>query len=733
MTLRKKTSGIIAAAGVVLIALLYIAAHLIVMKSFTGLERDSMRQHVERVLAALNNEIAEITSYASDYAAWDDAYRFILDENIEFIESNMQNATFENLHVNLFAFVRIPDRIVFAKAFDLLKGEEIAVSEGILDYLPEMSLQSLLDPAGKMAGLIQLPEGALLLTAHPILDSSREGPVHGVLIIGRFLNDSEIEMLAQTTQLTLAMYLVNEATLPQDVQLAMKMISPEAMMFIDMLDVNTIAGYALINDLYGNPCVIARVERPRSISQQGRLSLRYFLGSLFFVSLVLGMIILIQLERVVLSRLGRLENDLRQIRNSTDLSRRVEAVGNDELARLGMTVNETLSALEHSQQELSAHRDHLEAMVAERTKELSDTNVQLQREIKERKAITEEVQRIAAELRIAKDAAEEASRAKTAFLANMSHELRTPLNAILGYAQILQQTPGFPTQQARSVQVILQNGEHLLLMINDILDLIKIEAQKIMLEPIEFHLTNMLKKLVTIHEFYAQEKHLSFNYRPDSHLPVMVFGDERRIRQVLRNLLSNAIKFTPRGEITFLVTCKIEPQGAAICFQIADTGPGIAPEHVEKIFEAFHIVDNQRLYSEGIGIGLSLSQRLLQLMNSSLRVESIVNQGSTFSFELILPVIENIYYPPYIEENTPSQIELKKEEPMTPPPIDDLQALYRLAMMGDVDGLQERATLIKIQFPESETFSDHVIHLASDFRIEDLQRFIESFSHGQIG
>ncbi len=708
-----------------MIALLYAAAHLIVMKSFAALERDNMRQHIVRVQAALSNKIDEIASFAGDYAAWNDTYLFIQDENAAYIESNMNDTTFENLQLNLFAFVHIPDRIVFAKSYDLKKREEVATSEGILEYLPEMSLQTLLDPSSSMSGLIRLPEGLILMTAHPILTSEREGPVHGILIIGRYLNDVEIDSLAQTTQLTLAMYPVNDAALPRDVRIALDMMPPETPMLISALDADTIAGYVVLNDLYGKPCVVARVERPRSIYEQGRLSLRYLSGSLLFVSLALGGVILVLIERLVISRLEGLQQGLRQIRGGTDLSRRVEVVGNDELAQLGVTVNDTLSALERSQQELSAHRDHLEALIADRTKELSDTNERLLLEIKERQAITEEVQRIAAELRIAKDAAEDSSRAKSAFLGNMSHELRTPLNAVLGYAQILLQSSELKGQHVQAAQIILQNGEHLLLMINDILDLIRIEAQKIVLEPTEFHLPNMLKKLIDIHRLHAKEKGLAFDYQPAPNLPDIVFGDERRLRQVLRNLLSNAIKFTNQGGVTCRVACQCASQSAIIGFEIRDTGMGIKPDHLEKIFEAFHVADHQRLYSDGAGVGLSLSRRLLQLMGGALTVESVVDRGSVFRFELTLPVMEPSAYKILSKEDEPSPVQ--EQEALVPPPAQELAALYHAAMMGDVDGLQERATALKAQFPEYAAFAGQVYDLAADFRIEEIQRFLELY------
>ena len=243
---------------------------------------------------------------------------------------------------------------------------------------------------------------------------------------------------------------------------------------------------------------------------------------------------------------------------------------------------------------------------------------------------------MAEELHRAKEAAEAANRAKSTFLANMSHELFTPLNGILGYAQLLSKSSGFPEQYKKAIQIIGQSGEHLLLMVNDLLDLTKIEAQKLVLQPREFFLPHLLKKLVAIHELLAEEKQLTFDYQPGSTVPSIVYGDERRLRQILRNLLSNAIKFTKQGGVTFRVSSENALESALVCFEVIDTGVGIAPERLETIFEAFHYVDDQHLYSYGPGIGLSLCQRLARLMDGKLYVESTVGKGSTFRLEIAL-------------------------------------------------------------------------------------------------
>ncbi|MBP5973786.1 PAS domain S-box protein [Brasilonema sp. CT11] len=254
-------------------------------------------------------------------------------------------------------------------------------------------------------------------------------------------------------------------------------------------------------------------------------------------------------------------------------------------------------------------------------------------------------------LRVAKVAAETANRAKSAFLANMSHELRTPLNAILGFSQLMERDTTLTKRQRESLATINRSGEHLLNLINDVLEMSKIEAGRIVLNPVSFDFYQLLQSIQEMFKIRAEAKKLLLQVKLVPNLPQYILTDEGKLQQVLINLLGNAIKFTNTGGVTLRVGIRREASEigngkeilptAHLLFEIEDTGKGIAPEELDNLFQPFVQTASATQVKEGTGLGLTISRQFVQLMGGDIRLKSEVNRGSTFDFDIKVELAES--------------------------------------------------------------------------------------------
>lgn len=403
MTLRNKTLLLIGATLISLVGVMYGTSSTILLHGFAEVEAENTRQNVKRVQDALTEEITKLDLTTRDWAEWDDTYGFVQDGNkaSTYFKANLSdNITIARIKVNLMLYVHSSGRMVFGKGFNLERKKVIPITKDYQKYFSDQRI--LLHPHIKssLTGLILLPEAPMVIASRPILHTASTGPVAGTLTMGRYLNAAATKRLAERTHLSITTHRFSDPQLPPDFQVARSSLSAKEPILVRPLSEQSVAGYTMLKDIYGQPAILMRVDSPRLIYQQGQASIRYLVLSILVVGLVFSVATLLLLEKLILSRLSRLSADVYGIGTSGDLSTRVTSIsGTDEFSGLANTINEMLAALEHSldeqrQREARHHKQTtiLAALAKHKTLEHDTLNASL-KEITKAAARTLEVER----------------------------------------------------------------------------------------------------------------------------------------------------------------------------------------------------------------------------------------------------------------------------------------------------------------------------------------------------
>jgi PAS domain S-box-containing protein len=363
-SLRRKTLLIIALTTIGLVGGLSLISHYLLSRGFGKLEAEFARENVERASGAIANELSTLDRTTSEYAAWDETYAYVHGGKPKFIETEFPTTTFQQLQISFVMIYDLDGHRLFAKGFDLERGGQAPLPEGLDEHLkPGSPLLRHEDLFSREGGILALKNGPVLIDSRPILTSDNRGPIAGTMVMGRILDTPEFSRLGVLTHTPLKEEELDSAALDPDFKAAAAEISRYEPIDIQPLSDDSLAGYEVLKDIYGKPALIIRVSQPRPIHTQGQTSFLQFFLLLLASAFVFGAVILRLLERVVISRVADLSDNITQIGASGDLSARLAVIGNDEIAYLGTAINGMLEDLERSQLERHEGRTRLGVMM----------------------------------------------------------------------------------------------------------------------------------------------------------------------------------------------------------------------------------------------------------------------------------------------------------------------------------------------------------------------------------
>ncbi|MEG4203913.1 CHASE4 domain-containing protein [Microcoleus sp. Pol7_A1] len=369
MKLRRKTLSIVGITIAGLTGILYVASSSILLGSLVKAEEQEATQVVRGVLSVFGQTADDFNSRFADWSSWDDTYTFMQNRNSGFIASNLIPEGLANIRVNIAVFVNTSGKILYGTGLDSEKLKLTPVPEALKRRISLSDPLLLKHPNAKssLAGILLLPSGPILITSRPILTTKSTGPIRGTLIFGRNLDAAGIAKVSKITRLPLIVHSVNEARLPADFQKAREKLSEKKPILVRPLSEESIAGYALIRDIYNQPALLLRVDLPREIYRQGQISLLYLLISVGLAGVGLIGCTLLLLEHLVLSRLTGLAKAVNRVSSSQDLSVRLPVTGEDELSDLAHTINGMLSAIAIAESEQLEEKARYQAVVEQAT------------------------------------------------------------------------------------------------------------------------------------------------------------------------------------------------------------------------------------------------------------------------------------------------------------------------------------------------------------------------------
>ena len=574
MKLRQKTLIILLLTAFSLI-IAQIAIAVQMTQNFTKFEESDVEREVRKVLNIVDNEMSSLSITTQDWAYWDDTYKFMQDQNQEYIKSNLGDTSVDNLRLNLMLYVNLQGQIVYSKYYDLKNKTSLPLPESINEHIRRGSLifESTLS-GEKTQGFISLPEGLMIFSSKQILTSKREGPAQGILLFGRYFESTDVRRLAQILNLTTSLYDVEDPKMPSDFQKAKTHLTDEVSIFVSPINLDTVAGYTMLKDVYGNDVAILGINEARLIYREGQSNILYLILSTTSSCVLISLATILIIERGVLHPLSKFSEEVNKISESKDISQRLKISGDDELAESAKAVNTMLNELEQAQKRIQ----------------------------------TERISAIGLATTI------------------IAHDLRNPLQSIMNFAYLAREDcnslpkkyQDFVAEHKQRLEAIEKQVKY---MDKALLDLLYYGTST----DIQLVLTDLYKLIDDVLKTTYVPSDIEVSIERQTGIS-NVKTDPLIVKHVLMNLITNAIDAMPNGG---RLAIKVFKEADKICVSVEDTGVGIPKENLEKIFTPLFTTK-----SKGKGLGLSVSKKLVEQLGGTISVESREGIGTTFTIRL---------------------------------------------------------------------------------------------------
>lgn len=595
LTLRRKTLVFVSITLAVAVAAMLVLSDVFVLRGFMELEEALAAESVMHGRAAIQDEIEQIGSTVADWSSWDELDQCVHNRNEKFVTTNLSREALDRMAMS--AAVILDARGIAWRGVVAVDGHTLAEPARELTAALERVVAGTESPSAR--GILRLSDRAYLFASQPVLPSSGAGQASGTLVFLREVGGRTMARIGRLGNVEASFSLAGERGAAPDMRDAASALLGGARSAFGHVIPDKASAYAALPDTFGNPALILRTDSARTVFEIGQRSSRIGLSMMAGLGLMFGSTMMAMVGRLVLRRVVALQEEVRAIGWTRQFSERLSVGGHDEIAWLATAINEMLD-----------------------------------------------------EVQSARAQADAANHAKGMFLARMSHEIRTPMTAILGYADLLDD----PTQSAASrsehVRTIRAGGQHLLGVINDVLDHSKIESGKMTVERIEFSPSRLLADVLGLMKMRAAARGLVLRIVFDSPIPAVVRSDPTRLQQILVNLIGNALKFCEAGSVRVGVRSeRSEGDGGLLVLDVRDTGVGMTANQLSELFKPFVQADSSttRRFG-GTGLGLSISWNLARMLGGGITATSTPGQGSTFTVMIPTGPIDGV---PMVEQFDP--------------------------------------------------------------------------------